>query len=176
MGTCVSPLCGPGSFLLRPPKAASVSGAEPVSISPLAAVFTERLATRLLREQAPPCTHTHERTRTRVHACTPPTFCGLALSLPGVSSGCGGGGGGKPALGALSCPDLRLCPLTLGLRRAGSDSWKAGRVGEVSFLHLPLSRLTPATVAFGGPPRGRGLLQTRASGCQMTAVSVRSGA
>ena len=73
------------------------------------------------------------------------------------------------------CLDLRLCPLTLGLRRAGSDSWKAGRVGEVSFPHLLLSHLTPATVAFRGPPRSRGLLQTRASDCQMTAVSVRSG-
>lgn len=90
--------------------------------------------------------------------------------------GRGAGLGSSELPGSSLCLDLRLCPLTLGLRRAGSDSWKAGRVGEVSFPHLPLSHLTPATVAFGGPPRSRGLLQTRASGCQMTAVSVRSGA
>lgn len=94
----------------------------------------------------------------------------------GRGGGRGAGPGSSEPPGSSVCLDLPLCPLTLGLRHASSDSWKAGRVSEVSFPHLPLSHLTPATVAFGGPPCSLGLLQTRASGCQMTAVSVRSGA
>lgn len=121
----MSLLCEPGSFFLRPPTGRT---------SPLAGVSCRGTRHAVLRERRLHRAHTHERMRAYhpLSAARAPAF----LESP---SGCGGAGGAGRALGA-ELPGSSLClwtcvyPLTLGLRRAGSDSWRPDVSARSAFL------------------------------------------